>query len=83
MSKIVKKTVAQGMNAGGRWEDLGPNWGRTAKDRYKTLCGFMNGHGWQGAQIIERIVIESPTGWQKMCKPNATDQRPMKPHKED
>lgn len=70
-ARVVKKVVAQGMNAVGLWEDLGPSWGRTARDRYRTMCGFMDGHGWKGAQIIERIVIEMPTGWQKMCKANA------------
>lgn len=75
MSKIVKKRVAQGLNAGGRWEDLDSNWGRTAKDRYRVMCSMMTDLGWRGAQIIERIVIESPTGWQKLHKPNNKVQR--------
>jgi len=76
MSKITKTPVAQGLDPLGRWVDLGTSWGIAAKKRYRALCNVMNGHGWQGARIIERIVIEHPTGQQKICKLKRLDRKP-------
>ena len=72
VGKIKTNLVAQGMDAGGEWEDLNSYFGDTPEQRYKHVCELIDtpGFGWKGAQLIERTIIEYPTGYPKLRKPN-------------
>ena len=78
IGKITTTTVAQGMDAGGEWQDLGPHFGNTPKQMFEGVRALIGkpGFGWQGAQIIERTVIEYPTGYQILRRPNASGEGP-------
>ena len=67
-AKIRHELVAQGMDGGGTWNDLSSHWGETPEARYSALCADLHTDGlsWLGVRIIERIIIETPTGWTKM-----------------
>jgi len=78
IGKITTATVAQGMCADGEWEDLCFYFGDTPKQQYNEVIALIGqpGFEWKGARIIERTVIEYPTGWQKLSKADPKAVRP-------